>query len=108
MNREIVRALYTAIVRPLLDYGTQCWTPFLAKDTEQLEKVQHRATKLVAGDIIQVYKIFHGCDDLPATRFFQLSTTNLRGHSLKITKLENCTKGQCILHLNNQQLECPP
>ena len=29
-----------------------------------------------------------GCDDLSAARFFQLSTTNLRGgHSLKTTKL---------------------
>ena len=44
---EIVRALYTAIVRPLLDYGAQCWNLFLVKDIEELEKVQHRATKLV-------------------------------------------------------------
>ena len=111
LNWKIVWALYTAIVRPLLDYGAQCWTPFLAKDIEQLGEGQHRTTKLVPefahfpykdrcrvmglqmlkdrrrrGDMIQVYKIFHGYDHLPATRFFQLSTTSLRGHSLKITK----------------------
>ena len=34
LNREIVRALYTILVRPLLDYRVQCWTPFLAKDIE--------------------------------------------------------------------------
>ena len=36
--------------------------------------------------MIEVYKVLHGFDDVPATRFFQLSTTNLRGHSLKLAK----------------------
>ena len=46
-NNQTVLALYRALVRPLLEYGAQFWSPIRQVDVEHLEKVQARATKLV-------------------------------------------------------------
>ena len=38
------------------------------------------------GDLIEVYKLFKGYDDVEFNVFFKLSSTHLRGHELKIYK----------------------
>ena len=46
-SKSIISKLYKALVKPKLDYCVQAWRPYLKKDIEKLEKVQHGATKMI-------------------------------------------------------------
>src|SRR5664279_68235 len=111
LNREIVLQLYKSLVRPHLEYCIQAWRPHLQKDIDLMEKVQRRATKMIPiirdkayevrlkrlnlttletrrlrGDLIEVFKIFKGFDDIDPGIFFDLSKSRTRGHCLKLFK----------------------
>ena len=89
IDKNIFQKLYKALVRSHLEYGNVIWYPYLKRQSIQIEKIQRRATKIVPeckgrdyeqrlkilrlyslkgrrirGDLIQVYKIFQGIDDM--------------------------------------------
>ena len=111
LDKEIFLALYLTMVRPQLEYAVQCWSPYLQSDIDLLERVQHRATKLVPsianlpyevrckelniqtlkdrrirGDMIKVYKLLNGMENINYRSFFNLSNRQSRGHSQKLEK----------------------
>jgi hypothetical protein len=48
------------------------------------------------GDLIEVFKMFKGMDNLDVNNFFQLTNAPTRGHSLKLVKhglgsVDKCT-----------------
>ena len=91
--------LYKVYVRPHLEYAVASWSPWLQSDKEMLEKVQRRAINMVSnfqarnykdklleagmtslelrrerGDLIHMYRIMTGKDDVKSSTWFQLMT----------------------------------
>ena len=48
-DKGIILSLYKSLVRPHLEHCVQAWRPYLKKDIDLLEGVQHRATKIIDG-----------------------------------------------------------
>ena len=49
ITETIFLKVYKVYVRPILEYCQEIWSPHYEKDIIEIEKVQRRATKMVAG-----------------------------------------------------------
>ena len=109
LTEELFVTLFKSLVRPILEYGHSVWNPHLKTLSQEVERVQRRATGLLGslkglsyperlqklklpslehrrkrGDMIDTYKYVHGLYDCarPALTFSEV--THTRGHSLKL------------------------
>ena len=109
LNIQMFLNMYTALVRPLLEYCVQVWSPYKIGQIKLLERVQRRATRLVPqlkdlcyddrlaqlgltrleerrhrGDMIETYKILTGKERIDPNTLFQTATFRGRSHSKKL------------------------
>ena len=111
-EKEILLPLYKSLVRPLLEYCSPAWSPFLKQDIVLLEKVQRRFTRMVPGlkelpydlrlefldiiplelrrmrsDLIEVFKILKGFVNVNFSDLFSFrESSSTRGHRFKLYK----------------------
>ena len=107
----LIRA-YKTYIRPILEYCTQIWNPYLIGEITAIEKVQKYFTKRLSGmkslnyndrlqrlnleslelrrlkaDLVMYFKIVHGAVDLNADDFFKRSPIdNTRSNGYKLSK----------------------
>ena len=99
LDRVCFLTLYKSLIRSVLDYGSSVYYPYTKKNIQLIENIQRRSTKIVPElkglyyserlkslklptmhyrkkryDLIQLYKIIHGYEDIKPDFFLNSMT----------------------------------
>ena len=136
-DRDTLLRLYNVYVRPHLEYAVASWCPYTKGDKEVLEKVQRRALAMVSNlkgksyeerlaevnmttlekrrerrDLITMYRIMTGQDDVDPSLLFQPVATSRNGpgtrHAAGLHNVvQQRSKGEIRRNFFSQRVVCP-
>ena len=84
--------LYKTLVRLTLDYCIPVWRPYLRKDINQLERIQKRFTKMIAGCKKKNY-----IQRLGKLKLTMLEERHQRVDMIQVLKILNDEDNECRL-----------
>ena len=84
LDKDMFKKLFTAIVRPHLEYGATVWNPSKKTQIDKIERVQRRATKLIPGLSSLTYK-----ERLLALNMPTLQYRRYRGDMIELYKISH-------------------
>jgi hypothetical protein len=117
---NVIKKLYTSIIRPKIEYASSIWNPISVKCMDMLEKVQRASIKVgplrklnysarlaklelttlkirrLRGDLIQLFRYYNRFDNLSMPYSPKFNQSSTRGHRFKFIQ-ERC------LHASRQQ-----
>ena len=127
LNKDCFMKLYKAFVRPHLEYANVIWAPHLKRQSIYIENVQRRATRLLKpcnemsyderlkylnlhslkgrrdrGDLIQIYKIYNGIDDVNFHSLFSPATSSLTRNSEGKILMRHCNTNLRKFYFSNR------
>ena len=96
-SQQQITKIYETVSRPILEYASTVWFPWLKKDTERIERLG-RALRLGntnhvyetlgerrnCAQLIETYKYLNNYYKPPPERFFRKNGERTRGHSQKL------------------------
>lgn len=119
-DNHMFLALYKSLIRPVIEYGNTIWGPHYALDQQNIEKIQRRATRALAGlqdisytdrlrilglpslqyrrlrgDMILLYRLVNNDIGVDFSDFFTISSSTVtRGHMYKLYKPHATTRAR--------------
>ena len=111
LDAKTMSILFKTLVRPIIEYCNTVWGPMFVGDQKRLERIQRRATRLVAeirhlpyqdrlrilhlpslvyrrrrGDMLMVYRILTGKTEMDTLFQTTVGEQRTRGHQMKLRK----------------------
>ena len=105
MDKKLFLQLFKTLIRSIVDYDIVVWYPSTRKNIQLIENIQKKATKIVPElkdlpyeqrlrmlnlptllyrrqrfDLIQIFKIINGFDNIDTDKFFTFNDNNTHGH----------------------------
>jgi hypothetical protein len=131
-NTELLKRAYLTYVRPILEYCTCIWSPYLLKDIHKLENVQRYFTRRLFPrytytyqerlallkieslesrrlkfDIKMYFKIINNLVNVDSSKFFMFASidSGTRGHCYKLRKRLFCSN-RLFNSFSNRAVDC--
>jgi len=110
-NSNVIIPIFKSLIRPILEYASPVWNPYLCKHIKLIESVQRYVTKRITGysslsyadrlkklklpslqsrreytDLLHLFKIVHGKCTVRCSTGLSFLRSNTRGHALRLQK----------------------
>src|SRR5258705_9713605 len=91
-SSEVKLVAFTSLVRPIVEYASAAWDPFLQNQINDLEGIQQRGTRFILGDFTRGWSVSEKKEEL------RLSKLNVRREDHRIILFHRVLNGETIIN----------